>query len=202
MLFGRNNDFNRQGAIAPAAAYPRRRAFTLVEMIIVLTLMVIAIGIAAPSFRAFMSGRNVDNEAQRFQSLTRYAASRAITEGLPMDLGIDIKGRRYWVAGCGGYTETSTNVVGFTLDQDVQMSVVPGANVLTTVSNVWTPYLLYHRGNSTVIRFQPDGLVCDLSPQTVKFRQLNGTEPETWVVQNPNHRTYDLSPGHPRSTRF
>ncbi|MGA2557775.1 MAG: GspH/FimT family pseudopilin [Verrucomicrobiota bacterium] len=187
----------RQRASPPSGP----RAFTLVEMIIVLTIMVIAIGIAAPSFHAFMAGRNVDNEAQRFLSLTRFGSSRAIAEGLPVDLGINLKQNRYWLAACGGYTESHTNVVAFVLDKDVQMMVNPAPGTLTTQSNVWTPSVLFRGSGVPIIRFQPDGFISDTSPQIIKFRQPTGSDPETWIVQNADHRRYDLEPGHPRKGR-
>ena len=169
-------------------------------MVIVLTIMVIAVGIAAPSFSAFMYGHNVDNEAQRFLSLTRYGASRAITEGLPVDLGIIQKQGKYWLAAAGGYTETHTNLAGFNLDSSVQMGVIPAfSSVPTTISNVWTPSIILRGSGVPVIRFQPDGFISDTSPQTIKFRQPTGNDVETWVVETPDHRSYDLSPGHPRS---
>jgi Tfp pilus assembly protein FimT len=171
-------------------------------MVIVMTIMVIAIGIAAPSFSAFMYGHNVDNEAQRFLSLTRYGASRAINEGLPMDLVFNQKQGRYWLGACGGYTETHTNLVGFNLDNNVQMLVGPQFNSLpTTVSNAWTPFAGLRGAGLPVIRFQPDGFISDTSPQRIIFRQPTGYDLETWIVENPDHRRYDVSPGHPRSTR-
>ena len=66
-------------------------AFTLVELVVVMTLMVIAIGVAAPSFKGFLQGRNQEDEARRFLSLTRYGLSRAVAEGMPVDLWINVK---------------------------------------------------------------------------------------------------------------
>jgi Tfp pilus assembly protein FimT len=203
MQSGRNNVIH-PGPIAPGATPFRcTGAFTLVEMVVVMTLMVIVISVAAPSFGAFMHGHNTDNEAQRFLSLTDYASSRAINEGLPMDLGLNIKQGKYWVAACGGYTETHTNMVGFNLDSSVAMHVDPPiTSIPTTQSNVWTPYIAMRGFGLPTIRFQPDGFISDTSPGTVKFRQSSGNDLETWVVENSDHRRYDISPGHPRSSRF
>lgn len=203
MQSGRNKVVH-PGPIAPEATPSRcPGAFTLVEMVIVMTLMVIVISVAAPSFSGFMHGHNTDNEAERFVSLTRYASSRAITEGLPMDLGVNIKQGKYWVAACGGYTETHTNLVGFNLDASVAMHVDPPlTSIPTTTSNVWTPYIAMRGSILPMIRFQPDGFISDTSCRTVRFRQSSGNDLETWVVENSDHRRYDLSPGHPRSAHF
>ena len=63
-----------------------RRGFTLVEMLLVLSLLTAVIAIAAPTLSRFFQGRYVDTEAQRVLELTRYATSRAVAEGVPMVL--------------------------------------------------------------------------------------------------------------------
>jgi Tfp pilus assembly protein FimT len=169
----------------------------MVELVIVMTIMVIVVGVAAPSFKAFLQGSNLENEARRFLSLTRFGESRAVAEGLPMDLGINLKQNKYWLAATGGYTETKTNVSWFIADDNVQMLVSQSFTVLTQ-SNFWTPSAV--RGISLpVIRFQPDGFISETSPQKIIFRQASG--PEIWLVQNRDHLRYDLELNHPRSSR-
>ncbi len=58
----------------------RARAFTLIELILVMALLLIVIGVALPSLKRFFHGRNLDSEARRFLSLTRYGQSRAVSE--------------------------------------------------------------------------------------------------------------------------
>src|SRR5438270_8363826 len=67
----------------------RARAFTLVELILVMTLLLIVMCVALPSLKGFFRGRNLDSEARRFLSLARYGQSRAVSEGVPMVLWID-----------------------------------------------------------------------------------------------------------------
>ena len=174
-----------------------RPAFTLVELVVVLSLLVIAIGVAAPSFRQFMKGRNQESEARRFLSLTRYGASRAVSEGVPVDLVINEKQNKYTLAASGGYTESKTNILSFTVDTNVQMKPMPGPSALTTQSNFWTPSAM-HRGALPVIHFQPDGFISDNSPRTIKFMQ--GTDLEIWIVENTNHTRYNIELGHTQAT--
>jgi type II secretion system protein H len=182
-----------RGKPAPSAA------FTLVELVIVMSLMVITVGVAAPSFKGFLKGRNLENEARRFVALTRYGASRAITEGLPVDLWINTKQNKYGMAAAGGYTETRTNTANYTVDDDVQMQVSQPSGMLTTVSNWWTPSTV-RRGAMPVIRFQPDGFISDYSPRIVKFVQ--GQDPEIWIVENAYHTRYELQLNHVKSVRY
>jgi Tfp pilus assembly protein FimT len=171
----------------------------MVELVIVMTLMVIAIGVAAPSFSGFLKGRNLENEARRFLAATRYASSRAVAEGNPVDLWINVKQNKYGLAACGGYTESKTNALNFTVDQAVTMVVSPSPGILTVTSNFWTPSLM-RRSVMPVLHFQPDGFISDFSPQTIKFSQ--GQDPEIWIRENTNHTRYEIELGHVKSNRY
>jgi prepilin-type N-terminal cleavage/methylation domain-containing protein len=125
----------------PRVEHGPRRAFTLVELVVVLSLMVIVISVAAPTFKAFLKGRDLENEARRMLSLTHYGAIRAVSEGLPVDLWINVKQGRYGLAACGGYTESKTNAVSFYLNnesdaqkQSLQLQVSQPPGMLTTAS--------------------------------------------------------------------
>ena len=168
----------------------------MVELVIVMTLMVIAIGVAAPSFKGFLQGRSQEDEARRFLSLIRYGLNRAVSEGLPVDLWINTKENKYGMAATGGYTETKTNVSNFMLDKDVQMMVSRAPDMLTTQSNFWSPSF-GHRSIQPVIRFQPDGFISDTSPQAIRF--LQGGNPEIWIVESSNHMRYDIILNHAKS---
>ena len=54
------------------------RGFTLVELMIVVTLMAVMLGIAAPSFRDFMAGQRVKTAAGEYSSTLVQARSEAI----------------------------------------------------------------------------------------------------------------------------
>jgi prepilin-type N-terminal cleavage/methylation domain-containing protein len=181
----------------PVKAGPRA-AFTLVELIVVMSLMVIAVSVAAPSLRFFLKGRSQEDEARRFLELARYGSSRAVEEGLPVDLWINVKQNTYGMAACRGYTESKTNSVTFQADADVTMQVSQPPGMLTQ-SNFWTPFNT-RRGAAVILRFQPDGFISDTSPQIVKFTQ--GDNSEIWVTENSNHMRYDLELNHRRTGRF
>jgi Tfp pilus assembly protein FimT len=178
----------------------------MVELVIVMTLMVIAVGIAAPSLKSFLKGRDLEDEARRFLSLTRYGLSRAEAEGLPVDLWVNVKQGRYGLAASSGYTESRTNNVFFYLSnesdvrkQDIQIRVLAAPNMLTSQSNFWTPSAM-RGGIMPVIRLQPDGFISETSPRAVIFQQ--GTDPEIWIVENTNHLRYDIDFNHAKTTRY
>jgi Tfp pilus assembly protein FimT len=169
----------------------------MVELVVVMTIMAVVIGIAAPSLKAFMHGRSQEDEARRFLSLTRYGSSRAEAEGVPVDLWINTKQGKYGLAATPGYTETKTNSVTFELDKDVTMQVQPSSTQLTH-SNFWTPTLMSRQGNLFILRFQPDGYLSDSSPRTIRF--LQGQDPEVWIVQNANQTGYAIELNHSKTS--
>src|SRR5260370_31322546 len=67
----------------------RAGAFTLIELILVMTILAIAVSITAPALANFFRGRTLDSEGRRLLGLTHQGQSRAVSEGVPMELWID-----------------------------------------------------------------------------------------------------------------
>ncbi len=59
----------------------RAKAFTLLELVVVLTLLSVVIAIAGPRLSGFLAGRNYQEDARRMLSLLRYARAEAINRG-------------------------------------------------------------------------------------------------------------------------
>ena len=171
-----------------------RAAFTLIELILVMMMMIIIFAMVFPSLKGFFHGRNLDNEARQFLSLTRYGRSRAIAEGIPVELWINPRQEQYGLQALGGYSETQTNPMVFAVDQTVQITFSPPPTVLTR-SNMWTPKTA-QSGALTKIRFQPDGFISDNSPENIYFRQQD-TGDEIWIAETPTHLRYDIQTGKP-----
>src|SRR5690242_5350282 len=70
-------------------------AFTLVELVLVMAVVVIAIAITAPKLANFFRGRTLDSEARRLLALTHAGQSRAVSEGIPMRLWLDTEQGTY-----------------------------------------------------------------------------------------------------------
>ena len=54
-----------------------------------MALLTMVISLTAPSLSRFFRGRTLDSEARRLLALTRSGQSRAVSEGMPMDLWVD-----------------------------------------------------------------------------------------------------------------
>jgi type II secretion system protein H len=140
-----------------------RRAFTLIELILVLALLVIFTAIAVPPMAKFIRGRALDSEARRLMALVHAAQSRAVSEGAPMMLWIDEKGGAYGVSAETSGQNGDAKAENLTLDSTVQLAVQNlGTGAQTTFNNL------------PAIKFMPDGTIDENSPQTLQLVDVDG----------------------------
>jgi len=169
-----------------------RRAFTLLELMLVMAMLLIVLSVTFPSLKNFFRARNIDSEARRFLSLTRYGQSRAISEGVPMMLWIDAKQGTYGVQPQIGYSSGESNTLTFSLDQTLQVEVPTAVARVFTESNLWTQ-TSSSAGNLPMIRFLPDGSISETSPEKILLRQ--GAEDALWIAETTNRLQYEIQPG-------
>ena len=123
----------------------RRCAFTLVEMILVLALLVVATSLAAPAMARFIRGRALDSEARRLSSLMHAAQSRAVSEGAPMMLWVDEKNGTYGLEAETSGQNGDEKAEEVPVDETLQIAVLNvGTGAQTTIKNL------------PAIRFLPD----------------------------------------------
>jgi type II secretion system protein H len=157
----------------------RGRAFTLIELILVLALLVIITSLAAPAMSNFIRGRALDSEARRLLALMHAGQSRAVSEGMPMVLWVDEKQNA-----CGLEEETplqsgDPKAENVKLDENLQIAVVNvGASTLTTIRNV------------PAIRFLADGSIDENSPRTLRLNSASGGT--LWLVESRNRMGYEI----------
>jgi prepilin-type N-terminal cleavage/methylation domain-containing protein len=154
-------------------------AFTLIELVLVMALLVVAVCMVAPRMSDFIRGRALDSEARRMLALTDAGQSRAVSEGMPMVLWFNEKQNT-----CGLQEETppkggDTKAENVTISDSVQVAPVTKGSLGATTFN-----------NLPAIRFLPDGTVDENSPQTVQLTEGNAA---LWLVQLQNHTGYEIS---------
>ncbi len=167
---------------------PGQCAFTLIELILVMALLVIVIAVASPSLSRFMRGRTLDSEARRFVSLTRYGQSRAVSEGVPVVLWINTRQGSYGLRQEAGYTEQDAKAVDFLLGKDLRVEVAGlpaqlGPLAQARATRQTDP-------NSPMLRFPPDGFIDETSPQSVVLRDQRGES--IWITQSRNRLNYEI----------
>lgn len=185
---------------AHAKARPRgselRRGFTLVELLLVMTLLVIVISIAGPVLANFFRGRTLDSEARRFLALTRSGQNRAVFEGIPMLLWVDVEQGRYGLEAEPGWEEQDGKAVEFKMDQDLRIEVVKMAAAKSTFRQGFAATMNQAQGaqvnrrNVPQIRFLPDGSFDETSPQT--FRLSDRNDVSVYIGQDRNRLNYEI----------
>ncbi|PYK99489.1 MAG: type II secretion system protein GspH [Verrucomicrobia bacterium] len=161
--------------------------FTLIELILVMALLLIVVGVALPSLKGFFRGRNLDSEARRFLSLTRYGQTRAVSEGVPMVLWMDPRRGAYGLQQQAGYTDGDSNAVRFGLSEELRMEVqTPVVAAQTNPLN----QTMAGTDNTPMIRFTPDGFIGETSPERIGFRQ--GKDDPIWIVESTNRLKYEI----------
>ena len=173
------------------------RAFTLIELILVMAILTVAVGLTAPSLAKFFRGRALNSEARRMLSLVRYGQERAASEGLPMELWVDASSRKFGLAADPSYEDTDSKEVEFTLDENLRVETVAATTVPRTTT------LTTQRSSSSrtqvqgkhaafpAIRFMPDGTVAETSPSAIRLSEDEGFTMS--IVQSRNRLGYEIA---------
>ena len=74
------------------------RGFTLVEMLVVLTIVAIVLATAAPSFKTFSEGRKLNSSGEAARSLALFARDAAMADGEPYIIVFDLTQHAFWLA--------------------------------------------------------------------------------------------------------
>jgi prepilin-type N-terminal cleavage/methylation domain-containing protein len=99
------------------------RAFTLLELILVLAIVATLLTVTAASLRGFYASRKAEDAAGHFVALCMQARTRAITEATPYQVHINVPAESYWMT-AGDQDERIAAEYGrtFTLEPGVEMS--------------------------------------------------------------------------------
>lgn len=181
---------------SPHAKFRRgsARGFTLVELILVMVLLTIVASMVAPRMSSFFRGRALSSEAQRLLSLTHYAQSRAVAEGVPVLLWIDVRGSAYGLNVQGGHTGADDREVAYEVDPTVALEVPAVTDAPVSEDD---DERLGLPENMAAIRFTPDGFFDESSVNRIILRQ--GAEGALELVPKPNRLGYEIRPFHERS---
>ena len=156
------------------------RAFTLIELILVLALLVIVTSIAVPRMSGFIRGRALDSESRRLMSLMHAAQSRAVSEGAPMMLWVDEKAGGYGLAAETSGQNGDAKAEDLNVDSTLQIAVLNlGTGEQTTFKNL------------PAIKFLPDGTVDENSPQTLKLTDTAGFS--RWLAETKLRTGYEIN---------
>jgi prepilin-type N-terminal cleavage/methylation domain-containing protein len=156
-------------------------AFTLIELILVMTILTIAVAVAAPNLASFFRGRTLDSEGRRLLALTRQGQSRAVSEGVPMELWLDAQSGSFGLEAEPSYEPADPRAVEFTMDSDLKLEVTEltsgsaaRPSMVVPATGASTPRVLSNRPNLPKLRFLPDGSISQSSPPMVRLTGRDG----------------------------
>jgi len=171
----------------------RAAAFSLVELLLVLTVIVAVISICAPALANFFRGRTLDSEARRLLSLSHAGQSRAISEGLPMMFWVDASKGSYGLEAQPGWSDRDPKAVEFNLDQDLHLEIIAANPVKHRSFLNQSRSAGDQRANSRglpQIRYLPDGTIEETSPRAIRVYDRDGTS--LWLARVENYATYEI----------
>jgi Tfp pilus assembly protein FimT len=170
---------------------PRSPAFTLVELLLVMTVLIMAISLAAPSLGGFFRSRNLEGEGRRLLALVHAGQSRAVSEGAPMVLWVDAEQRTYGLEEEPGWVDRDPKAEQFTLDQDLKLEVINTVVKHLAPRNVLDALALAKGRSLPHIRFLPDGSVDEASLRAVRVSDRDNTS--LYLAQTADRLNYALT---------
>ena len=181
----------------PHSAFRISSAFTLIELILVMTILAVAVSFTAPALANFFRGRTLDYEARRLLALTRHGQSRAVSEGLPMELWFDTSKSAYGLEAEPSYEAVDSKALNFALDSQMQIEFANGNNGahfgnlgLASSSSAAGSAQLGNHPNLPKIRFLPDGSIADGSPESLHVIGRDGMS--IWLMLARNRLNYEI----------
>jgi prepilin-type N-terminal cleavage/methylation domain-containing protein len=182
----------------------KARAFTLIELVLVMALLVIVIGVTFPTLQTFFRGRTLESEGRRFLTLTRYAQNRAVAEAIPMTLWIDPLEGTYGLEAQKGFLDRDDKAVEYVVDEKLDIEVTQaGLNraAMTQEQQLRRRSINTARNAHSEIRFAPDGSVDVMSAQAVRIGETKEKDRALWVVLAENRNGYEVQNHAPNQTR-
>jgi len=170
----------------------RRRAFTLIELVVVMVLLGIAAALVAPHMASFFRGRVLNSEARRLLALTFYGQSRAVAEGVPVLLWINSAQSSYGLVTQSATSEPDDKASTFTVDSTLTLeTTAPNPAPISEAQDE----ALGVPNNLPCIRFLPSGFFDPSSVAKIVLRQ--GAEGALELVPTANRLGYEILPATP-----
>ena len=154
-----------------------------------MVLLLIVASMVAPRMSSFFRGRALSQEAQRLLSLTHYAQSRAVAEGVPVLLWIDPARSSYGVEVQAGHEGDDDRGAIYTAEPTIALEV---PNVTDVPVSEDDDERLGLPENLPAIRFTPDGFFDEVSVRRIVLRQ--GDEGALEIVPKANRLGYEIRP--------
>lgn len=137
---------------------PKALAFTLIELVLVMAVLVTMLAIVAPVISRSMRGRNLTQQGARLLALTEYSRDEAASLGVPMTVWINPETRSFGTAVKAGYAADTARTKEYTLPADLSFESLQGAQASKAEGHGFE-----------VAEFEPDGTMDPASVAVVRI---------------------------------
>lgn len=168
LLIGMKKEINSQG-------------FTLIELILVMFLLATMGALMAPSLSGVFRSRNIESEALRFFSVTEYARSEALSQGIPMILWLKSETGEYGIKAKEGYEYSGSRSLRYQLDPQMKFTVGESSSSKKVQNQEETP----------LIEFSPAGYLMTESLSTLQISDLQNHS--LWIQKTADGMGYETS---------
>jgi|SRR5688572_839700 len=166
--------------------------FTLIELIFVLALLAITAVFVTASMGSFFRGRALNFEARRLLSLTHYAQSRAVSEGVPVILWINPADSAYGLTIQSTFSDPEGDMRAVRYSVEAGLALETVQSPVAAISEQDDETLGIPTEGLSVIRFTPDGFFDDSSVSRITIRQA--AEAALELVPTANRLGYEIRP--------
>jgi Tfp pilus assembly protein FimT len=160
----------------------RAAAFTLIELILVMAVLIIVVSLVTPQLRGFFSGRSLDSESRQVYSLIGYGQSRAVSEGIPMFLWVNPEKGAYGLRQETGYADSDDKALEYTVADGLKLNVRQGRAKLPLTAKYFG------------VHFSPDGnIITGSSVEGISIQE--GQNAPVWITRPDNGQSYSIENG-------
>jgi prepilin-type N-terminal cleavage/methylation domain-containing protein len=175
-------------ALSRRAPALRSRGFTLIELILVMTLLVVGVSFVAPHLGGFFHGRTMQSEARRIVSLAHAGQSRAVSGGVPLILWFDKDKNAYGLEEEPGYSDKDPKAESLDVNENLKIEIPEDDSSIAQPKSVESdnPHMMLPH-----ITFLPDGSIAEGSPRTIRIANNSGTTLS--VTQTRDRNQYEIA---------
>ena len=162
-----------------------------------MAVLTIAVCISAPALSHFFRGRSLDSQARMLLAMTRQGQSRAVSDGLPIELWVDAPNSAIGLEAEPSYEQTDSKALDFTLESNMRIEVVDtglkpasGLGLSSATGTAGTPKVTSRHAGLPRIRFLPDGTLGENSPMLLRLTSNEGDS--IWVAQSRSRLNYEI----------
>ena len=177
------------------------RGFTLLEVMLVLTLIVILSSIAMPSLKGFSGSARLKSSASAIRDMLNFARDMAITEKTAYFVVFDLDQNRYWLASSETFSASNldasliTNASNTTDQTEIQSSESSQPSISRTSMILGIPQELNHNIRLSQMVTNHDSQTRNINSGVdyIYFSSTSSSEDTTLYIRDPEGRAVSIT---------